>query len=104
MNHETAIRATWHRLKARFPTAVVLILLGDFYEAFDDDASTVSDVCDVVLCSRKIAPNTRIPMAGFPDFTIEARIKELVDAGHRVVVAEGVGQRTIYEPEQLTLC
>lgn len=103
MNEAMTVRRLWRPLKEKHPDAIVLLRLGDFYEAYDEDARTVSDTCDVVLTSRRISDEVRLPMAGIPAHTAEERIGELVQAGHRVVVSERVGQRTIHEPEQLAM-
>ena len=46
------VRAQWEALKRLHPGRILLFQLGDFYETFDDDAKTLSTVCDVVLTSR----------------------------------------------------
>lgn len=83
------IQQTWQDLKDKHPDSIVLLRVGDFYEAFNDDAETVSDTCGVVLCSRKFG-STRWEMAGFPTFAGDAHIRALREAGYRVVVAEKV--------------
>jgi len=98
------IRQNWLWLKKKYPDAIVLMLLGDFYEAFDDDAKLVSDVCDVVLCSRKVGDGTRIPMAGFARFAVDGYVRNLTEAGYRVALVEPDGDTRFREPEQLPLC
>ncbi len=79
--------STAKRLKAAHPDAVLLIQLdprSDYYDAFEEDALTVMDVCDTVLWSEPYGP-TR---TAIPAFRISAAIEQLVAAGHRVAVAE----------------
>jgi DNA mismatch repair protein MutS len=77
------------QLKAQHPGAVVLVRVGDFYEAYDDDASVLHDVCGAVLASRAIDGERR-PMAGVPGFSVDAYVRDLVGAGHRVVKVDEV--------------
>jgi DNA mismatch repair protein MutS len=51
----------WHALKAKQKEAVLLFRLGDFYEAFYDDAKILSDVLDITLTKRQ-----EVPMSGIP--------------------------------------
>jgi DNA mismatch repair protein MutS len=76
-------------LKPSNPGAVVLVRVGDFYEAYDDDASVLHDVCGAVLASRAI-DDVRRPMAGVPSFSVDAYVRDLVEAGHRVVKVDKV--------------
>ena len=46
---DTPLRRQYLQIKKQYPDAIVFFRLGDFYETFDDDASIVSRVCDVVL-------------------------------------------------------
>jgi len=65
--------------------------LGDFYEAFHEDARIVSEVCGVVLTSRPVKKGTRVPMAGVPYHAADGYIASLVRAGHAVAIVEQVG-------------
>ena len=96
------VRQNWLWLKKKHPDAIILMMLGEFYEAFEDDAKLVSDVCNVVLCSRKLGDKTRQPMAGFPQYAADAYVRELVDAGYRVALVEPE-QTRLRAPEQLTM-
>ena len=72
-------------IKRKYKDAILLFRLGDFYEAFFDDAKTVSQVLNIVLTKRQGAP-----MAGIPHHALEAYLKKLVDAGYKVAICEQV--------------
>lgn len=73
----------WEALKKSVPHAVLLFRLGDFYEAFYDDAITISKELDLTLTKRQ-----EVPMAGVPFHTCENYIDRLVAKGLNVAVAE----------------
>ena len=77
------ILSAYRACKESYPEHVLIVRLGDFYEAFESDAQTVSEVCQVGLGNFH-----GVPMSGFPYWTATARIQELLEAGHKVAVAE----------------
>ena len=81
------------RLKKDNPDAIVMLRVGDFYETYDEDAALIAGVADLTLTSRKF-PDGRVPMAGFPIWSAEGHFRELVDAGHKIVLAEEVQRET----------
>ncbi|MBF6611763.1 MAG: DNA mismatch repair protein MutS [Chloroflexi bacterium] len=85
---ETPLRLQYLQIKRQYPDTIVFFRLGDFYETFDDDASIVSRICDVVLTSRPTSKEQRIPMAGVPYHSAEGYIAKLVQAGYKVAIAE----------------
>ena len=74
-------------VKAENPDNLVLYQVGDFFEAFNDDAKTVAEALDLVMTSRAISDSERVPMAGFPQHTLEAYINMLSDRGYDVTVS-----------------
>jgi DNA mismatch repair protein MutS len=88
----TPMRRQYLTLKSQHPDAILLFRLGDFYETFDEDAKIVAEVCDVVLTSRPVGENQRVPLAGVPYHSVEGYIAKLVQAGHRVAIAEQVSE------------
>ena len=72
--------------KATAGDAVLLFRLGDFYEAFHEDAVLLAKELELTLTKRQ-----EIPMAGIPHHTSEAYIDKLVSKGYRVAVAEQMG-------------
>ncbi len=70
-------------IKKKYQDSILLFRLGDFYEAFFDDALTVSKVLSIVLTKRQDAP-----MAGIPYHALDNYIKKLVDGGYKVAICE----------------
>lgn len=88
----TPMRRQYLDLKSQYPNCILFFRLGDFYETFDDDAKIVAEVCDVVLTSRPVGDNQRVPLAGVPYHSVEGYIARLVAAGYKVAVAEQVSE------------
>jgi DNA mismatch repair protein MutS len=85
----------WGRIKAKSPDGILLLRIGDFMEAFADDAQKVHEVCDVILSKRTTSTDGRghtftTPMAGFPVCASEVYIAELRQAGFNVEIEEGM--------------
>ncbi|MBX3015195.1 MAG: DNA mismatch repair protein MutS [Caldilineaceae bacterium] len=88
----TPMRQQYLALKSQYPDCILFFRLGDFYETFDDDAKTVAKVCDVVLTSRPVGNDTRVPLAGVPYHSVDGYLAKLVEAGYRVAVAEQMSE------------
>ncbi len=88
----TPMRKQYLRIKKQYPGTIVLFRLGDFYETFDEDAKTVARVCDIVLTSRPVGKDQRVPLAGVPYHSVEGYIAKLVQAGYKVAIVEQVGE------------
>ena len=88
----TPMRQQYLSLKSQYPDCILLFRLGDFYETFDDDAKTVARVCDIVLTSRPVGNDRRVPLAGVPYHSVDGYIEKLIRAGHRVAIAEQVSE------------
>lgn len=69
---------------------IVLTRLGDFYEAFDNDATILADELNLTLTSRSIGADLRVPMIGFPYHAADAYIAK-IRANHGVVIIESNG-------------
>ena len=82
----TPMMAQWQACKNAKPDAVLLFRLGDFYEAFHDDAKTLSKELEVTLTQRQ-----GIPMSGIPFHAAESYIEKLVSKGYLVAIAEQTG-------------
>ncbi len=87
----TPMRSQYLALKKQYPEIILLFRLGDFYETFDDDAKIVASVCDVVLTSRPVGGDERVPLAGVPYHAIDGYIAKLIGAGYKVAIAEQIG-------------
>jgi len=73
----------WHACKQKAVNAILFFRMGDFYEAFYDDAILLSKELELTLTKRQ-----EIPMAGIPHHTSEGYIDRLVTKGYRVAIAE----------------
>ena len=87
-NALTPVRRQYLSIKQRYPDAIVLFRLGDFYETFDDDAHLASRELDIVLTSREMGKGQRVPMAGVPAHALESYLSRLIKRGHKVAVCE----------------
>ena len=72
-----------------FSGYIILIRVGDFYEAFDEDAKTIADTLGITL-TEKYSPDFKesYPLAGFPHYDIDQYIPRLVKAGHKVAICD----------------
>ncbi|MCY4640752.1 MAG: DNA mismatch repair protein MutS [Chloroflexi bacterium] len=97
----TPVRRQYLALKAQHPDALLLFRMGDFYEAFDEDAGVLAETLGIALTSRPLGKaEGRIPMAGVPHHALERYLDQLVGAGHRVALAEQTSEpagRTLVE-------
>ena len=84
----TPIRRQYLSIKQRYPNAILLFRLGDFYETFDEDAKLAARALDIVLTSRSMGKGVRVPMAGIPAHSVESYLARLIEAGHRVAICE----------------
>jgi DNA mismatch repair protein MutS len=75
-------------LKARYPDALLMFRLGDFYELFFDDAVVASRELDIVLTSRELGKGRRVPMCGVPYHALTGYLARLVERGHRVAICD----------------
>jgi len=73
------------KLKQQYPGVILLLRVGDFYEAFDDDADTIARVLSLAKTTR-----ADHRMAGFPHMQLDRFLAALVGAGFRVATAEPV--------------
>lgn len=84
----TPIRTQYLNIKNKYPDAVVLFRLGDFYETFDSDAVVVSRELNLVLTSRSMGKGLEIPMAGIPYHALDEYLARLINHGHKVAICE----------------
>ncbi|MEO6060494.1 MAG: DNA mismatch repair protein MutS, partial [Thermoflexales bacterium] len=91
----TPIRRQYLDLKAKYADCILFFRLGDFYETFDSDAELVARELGVVLTSRPVAKDTRIPMAGVPHHAVDGYVARLIERGYRVAMADQIGDETV---------
>ncbi|MBM4443814.1 MAG: DNA mismatch repair protein MutS [Chloroflexi bacterium] len=84
----TPVRRQYLRIKQRYPEAIVLFRLGDFYETFDEDARLVSRLLEITLTSREMGKGQRFPMAGIPHHALNNYLARLINRGHKVAICE----------------
>ena len=84
----TPVRRQYLDIKNSYPDALVLFRLGDFYEAFDDDARVASRELEITLTSRSMGKNLKIPMAGVPAHALETYLVRLIKKGYKVAICE----------------
>ena len=77
----------YNRFKARHPECLLLFLVGDFYEAFADDAVKLSKTLGMTLMTRS---SDGVALCGFVKGTIDRHLKTLVSKGHRVAICEQI--------------
>jgi DNA mismatch repair protein MutS len=88
MKDETPIRRQYLEIKANHQDAILLFRLGDFYEAFDDDARLLARELDIALTSKPMGKGMRVPLAGVPYHSLERHLATLISRGHRVAICE----------------
>ena len=86
----TPIRQQYLRIKRKYPEAIVLFRLGDFYETFDEDAKLTSRELEIVLTSREMGKGHRVPMAGIPYHALDNYLARLINRGYKVAICEQV--------------
>lgn len=79
----------WEQKKLA-PDALLLFRMGDFYELFDQDAVTASQLLDITLTSRDKNKENPMPMAGVPHHSAQGYIQRLLEAGKKVAICEQV--------------
>jgi DNA mismatch repair protein MutS len=79
----TPMMSQWHACKTQAKEALLLFRLGDFYEAFYEDAQTISKAVGLTLTSRQ-----GTPMCGVPFHTAEGYIDKLIAKGFKIAIAE----------------
>ena len=74
------------KTKADNPSSLLLYQVGDFFEAYADDAEVVGTALELTQTTRANGHNTRVPMVGFPQHRLETYLTMLTDRGYDVEV------------------
>lgn len=85
---ETPLMKQYNAIKAKYPGALLLFRVGDFYETFGQDAVAASKVLDIVLTKRGNGSASETELAGFPHHALDTYLPKLVRAGHRVAICD----------------
>ena len=78
----------YHKVKDKYPDALLLFRVGDFYETFHDDAVKASAILGIILTKRGAGSNSETKLAGFPHHSLNTYLHKLVKAGERVAICE----------------
>ncbi|NNF02388.1 MAG: DNA mismatch repair protein MutS, partial [Bacteroidia bacterium] len=78
----------YNSIKTKYPDALLLFRVGDFYETFGSDAITAAGILGIVLTKRANGSASSIELAGFPHHSLDTYLPKLVRAGQRVAICE----------------
>jgi len=85
---ETPLMKQYNTIKAKYPDALLLFRVGDFYETFGEDAKKASGILGIVLTRRANGAASFVELAGFPHHSLETYLPKLVRAGQRVAICD----------------
>ena len=85
---ETPLMKQYNAFKAKYPDAMLLFRVGDFYETYGEDAVKASEVLGIVLTKRSNAIAESPELAGFPHHALDTYLPKLVRAGLKVAICE----------------
>lgn len=78
----------YNAIKAKYPDALLLFRIGDFYETFGEDAIKTARILDITLTKRGAGSHSETELAGFPHHSINTYLPKLVKAGCRVAICD----------------
>jgi DNA mismatch repair protein MutS len=93
------LRRQYLEIKRRYPDMLVLFQVGDFFEAFDEDALTLSRELGLVLTTKYMSKTLRVPLAGIPVASLTHHVSKLIQKGYKVAICEQLtppGRRLIH--------
>lgn len=85
---ETPLMKQYNSIKAKYPDALLLFRVGDFYETFGEDAVKAANILGIVLTKRANGSAAYIELAGFPHHSLDSYLPKLVRAGQRVAICD----------------
>ncbi len=85
---ETPLMKQFNGIKAKYPDALLLFRVGDFYETFGSDAVKTANILGIVLTKRANGYASFIELAGFPYHSLDTYLPKLVRAGQRVAICD----------------
>ena len=83
----TPLMQQYNKIKTKYPDALLLFRVGDFYETFGEDAIKTARIVNIVLTSRNNGGD-QIELAGFPHHSLNTYLPKLVKAGERVAICD----------------
>ena len=84
----TPLMQQYNNIKVKYPDAMLLFRVGDFYETFGDDAVKAAKILGIVLTKRGAGSETETALAGFPHHSLNTYLPKLVKAGLRVAICD----------------
>mgnify|MGYP002266446242 FL=1 len=84
----TPLMKQYNAIKVKYPDAMLLFRVGDFYETFGEDAKKAAHVLGITLTKRGAGSDTETALAGFPHHSINTYLPKLVKAGMRVAICD----------------
>ncbi|WP_268228580.1 DNA mismatch repair protein MutS [Sphingobacterium sp. UT-1RO-CII-1] len=85
---QTPLMQQYSSIKAKYPGALLLFRVGDFYETFGEDAVKAAGILGIVLTKRGNGSESETELAGFPHHSLETYLPKLVRAGQRVAICD----------------
>ncbi|MCX8471713.1 MAG: DNA mismatch repair protein MutS [Chitinophagaceae bacterium] len=85
---DTPLMLQHRSIKAKYPDAILLFRVGDFYETFGNDAVVASKILGITLTKRGAGSPSEIELAGFPYHSLDTYLHKLVKAGYRVAICD----------------
>ncbi|WAC03663.1 DNA mismatch repair protein MutS [Lacinutrix neustonica] len=84
----TPLMKQYNAIKAKYPDALLLFRVGDFYETFGSDAIKAAGILGIILTKRGAGSETETELAGFPHHSLNTYLPKLVKAGERVAICD----------------
>ena len=84
----TPLMKQYNAIKVKYPDALLLFRVGDFYETFGEDAKKAAKVLGIILTKRGAGSETETALAGFPHHSLNTYLPKLVKAGMRVAICD----------------
>ena len=88
LKRETPLMKQYKRIKEKYPDALLLFRVGDFYETFGADAVKTSQILGILLTKRGNGTAAETNLAGFPYHSLNSYLPKLVNAGYRVAICD----------------
>ena len=85
---ETPLMKQYNNIKAKYPDALLLFRVGDFYETFGPDAVKTAAILDIILTKKAAGTEGETALAGFPYHALNTYLPKLVKAGERVAICD----------------
>ncbi len=87
-DNQTPLMKQYYSFKQKYPGALLLFRVGDFYETFGEDAINASRILGIVLTKRGAGSSSETELAGFPHHSLDTYLPKLVRAGQRVAICD----------------